>query len=219
MKLWISNLYSFSWQVFFILCFLPLLSSCQLLDKFKILEKEYSEEEFEAIYFSFNDYKNSDKTDLESKLNFKINNLENWRIKIHYRRSGRIRKISSEVYKAIINKPEVFLSKRISLKIESLSKFYDSIYKINYSKFSYNLEGARNYSIAIVEEIIFYSEEDCKTLFSYINQVRKKEYFWDSIDKYKSAIFIENNKLYFVTIQGRTIYSRPPLLISKYLKG
>lgn len=52
---------------------------------------------------------------------------------------------------------------------------------------------------AKVEELIFYSNEDAKMLISFLNNVRRIEYYWDSLDKYQSNMFREGNKVYFVS--------------------
>lgn len=216
MKLSSANHIAINLKLVTLVFFLPLFARCQNLHKEEVIFYDYF---LNTTLFKFNVYDNSEKEDLASQLRTKVNRLEQINDKYKLERLGRIRKGSSNVYSAIANKPELFRSSHIHYVIDDFSKFDASIHKVNYAKITINPDSGDSSSKAIIEELVFYSEEDCKTLLSYINHVREIEYFWDSIDKYKSDIFIEGNKFYFVSIQGRILHSNNvPPMISKILR-
>jgi len=134
------------------------------------------------------------KPDLNSKCQ-KLNTDDYTFVKSKY---GKIIKSTSRVYKAILDKPDLCF-RQYCFSISDTLSFEKSIHQVYYVKGKiYFGENKKAFQELAIEEVIFYSEEDAKSLFNYIQEVRRIEYFWNSLDKSPSYIFRESNKLYFV---------------------
>lgn len=192
------------------MCSIFLCCKLQVKDEGELIEKQKSEIiKIDTTYFSFVRSKKDDTIDISSNLKNKLEKLTKHNSKYTTEKIGRIKKESSIVFKGIWDKPELCLSRKNCYKIRDLKKLEESISEINYARIKINKEGESNPpSKAILEEIIFYSNEDSQTLLNYIKNVRNIEYFWNSIDKSRSDVFRESNKIYFVSRRGQIGYSR-----------
>lgn len=175
--------------------------------------------EIDTTFFSFSGKHNSDEIDLKSKLQSKVTLLVESDSKYKLERIGKITKESSMVYKAVIKKPEINFSRKDNFKIRDLNKFKSSIKEINYARIRINKKNTTDYKTrAIVEELIFYSNEDAKMLISFLNNVRRIEYYWDSLDKYRSNMFREGNKVYFVSRRSLPLGNSYQLAITEKVR-
>lgn len=200
---------------------LILLSACQNPSKEMTHTKMGSNLVFDTIYFNFITEEKSDSINIEAKLEEKINRLKSTDSQYEIIRIGKITKSSSTVFKAIINKPELCISSNSCYKIYDLIQFQNSIHEINYASIEKSDRSKSDSPTKInIEELIFYSEKDAESLLAYINSVREIEYFWNTIDKFRSDIFRESNRLYFVRVRNQYVIARSPqLIISKKIQG
>jgi len=135
-----------------------------------------------------------------SNLAIKCKKMQNDRYRFEPLKCGKIIANTSRVYNAILDKSEMCHFKHCYF-ISDTNDFKKSIHQINYVKGKfYNLDDSGSDFNAGVEEIIFYHEDDAKTLVNYISQLRNIEYFWESLDKSPFYIFQESNKVYFVRL-------------------
>jgi len=174
----------------------------------------------DTTYYHFGQSHPANPALLKSNLPLKLKRLKDHKLISHVQDAGAIKKESSIVFKAIAGKEELCDSYGTCYKVSSLQDFVQSIHRINYVKVQVHERSKdKLISPATIEEIIFRSEEDAKTLLRYINLVRDVEYFWETIDKYRSDMFRENNKIYFVRKTKQKIHTGDyPLKIVRYLK-
>lgn len=183
-----------------------------------IIIEKYKSEFIDTIFYKFGN-SNSSKYSY-TNLSNKIGNLKKHKRLYKVEKIGKVKTNSSVVHKAIFAKPELCYTARKCIKIKNLNNFTNSILEINYAKLSVTNLYDSNLNLPVtIEEIIFKSEEDAKTLLNYINSVRKVEYFWNTIDKYRSNIFRESNKIYFTRYVNQKIHTGDyPLNIVEILK-
>ena len=146
-----------------------------------------------------------DSSSLRSKLVEEVSKLSELDGKYQLLKTGRIKKESSLIYRAILEKPELCRSAKNCYKIENFSSFNKSIHSVNYAL----LEGKVWKDINAlpikvqVEEIIFYNKSNPQVLLDYINYLRTIEYFWNTIDKSSVDIIVLQNKLYLIRTKTR----------------
>jgi len=179
-----------------------------------LLVNQHSIQAYEFVEF---EYKFGSK-ELKSKLRAKVNKLENKSDIYSLVRIGEITKKSSIVFKAIINKSKLYHLENCIDKFNEITNFMASIHEINYARIEINHSDNQPISKSVIEELIFYSEEDCKSLLNYINNVREKEYFWNTIDQFRNEIFIEKNKLYFISMRNQHHAGNTKLKIASLIK-
>lgn len=147
----------------------------------------------DTIWFIF-----SDTFDIQKKtpsyLLEKASRLKKLDQPFRIQKLGTITKESSIVYKAIKARPESCFSSGYCCVLKDIDALKESISSIRYAKVKSTLDSES----AIIEEILFYNAIDAKTLLSYINHVRRVEYFWESLDKKPSTMFREGSALYYI---------------------
>lgn len=200
------------------------LVACQPQTKKKILPKEEPVEvkvRRDTTYFTFSNETASTTSNLKSKLQIKVDRLIDNDATYSIDKIGIIKDESSIVYKGVMGKPESCRTKKKCYKISDIDQFKSSIHEINYVKVDEEVEDkeSRNSKI-IIEELTFYSESDAVVLFDYINHVRDVEYFWNTIDRYRSDMFRESNKLYFISKQNQHAHRKgEPMKITDLIKA
>ena len=97
---------------------------------------------------------------------------------------------------------ELYFSRKYCYKLSSIDILLKSIDHINYVKIEDSSNTTGRGAIAL-EEIIFYSEEDAKSLQDYIRYTISISYYWDTIDKNPSDLFRRENKIYYVKLLRR----------------
>lgn len=173
-----------------------------------IISSKVKAQERDTTFFEFGKTKKLATKALDSQLSRKVEKVKRVYKSNKAQKIGKIKIRSSTVVKAILDKPELCVSKLRCYKILDLDQFLNSIYEINYAKFQSDQEGSTiGLSSFSIEEIIFKTENDAELLLSFINHIRDIEYYWESIDKYRSYIFVESNKLYFVRRIRKGVHS------------
>jgi len=170
-------------------------------------------------YFYLSKKTRSKVASRESKLDEKVKRLSRLRHKYRKVNFGKVKKETSNVYKAVKRKPEIKFSHKNHYKLSSSVRFHESIHSVYYSKIEGHAVHYPEINIkADIEELIFYSVQDAKTIFSFIKHVRSIEYYWDSLDKTPSYMFREENRIYFIRMRERQLKNYP-LSIASMLKG
>lgn len=162
-----------------------------------------SKNRIDTLFFSF-DPSIIDSEMPVSELTDRASKLKELEVNYQVVKQGRIKKESSKVYMALLNKPELCYTKSACYNVRDLDDFKASIHSINYALIvDQKPENDNSPSEAEIEELVFYSASNAKILWDYIRHVRNVEYYWDSLDKTSSDMFVKGNKLYFVRMRKR----------------
>jgi len=172
-------------------------------DQNPTIDKTSKAKGIDTTIYTFKNFSKIDSIDITSELYDKASTLTDPAGKYHLIKKGVIKKESSNVIRAMAEKPELCFSSKYCYKLKDIQLLTEAIHQINYIKLNQDSKDKGKEAV-VIEELIFYSSQDAKSLQDYIRYCRAISFFWKTIDKTPSDLFRRGNKLYFVKLPRRT---------------